>query len=200
MNPTELRERKRELRREAFARRSGLADPDGFSRRIWSRLSALPEYARAGTVSLYLDVRSEVRTRFAVPGLWAAGKRVAVPFCDGDELGLFYLHDMSDLEPGTLDILEPRAELRRLPERRADVRDMDLVIVPGVAFDPRGARLGHGKGYYDRLLRRARPATLLAAPAFECQIFPEIPLADHDIAMDVVITEEQVYQGTRRRR
>jgi 5-formyltetrahydrofolate cyclo-ligase len=68
-------------------------------------------------------------------------------------------------------------------------------MVPGVAFDRRGARMGHGKGYYDKLLEHARPDTKLVALAFECQLFPEIPVQQHDIFMDKLITEAAVYQG-----
>ena len=57
-------------------------------------------------------------------------------------------------------------------------------MVPGVAFDRRGARMGHGKGYYDKLLQHARPDAPLVALAFECQLFPEIPTQAHDIFMD----------------
>jgi 5-formyltetrahydrofolate cyclo-ligase len=72
---------------------------------------------------------------------------------------------------------------------------LDLVMVPGVAFDLRGGRLGHGKGYYDRLLPRIRPSAPLVAVAFECQLFPEIPMLEYDVFMDRVITEKAIYLG-----
>jgi 5-formyltetrahydrofolate cyclo-ligase len=86
-------------------------------------------------------------------------------------------------------------ELRGLPEKQVDVQELDLIMVPGVAFDRRGARMGHGKGYYDKLLQHARLNTPLVALAFECQLFEEIPVAEHDIFMDRIITEDHVYQG-----
>ncbi len=64
-----------------------------------------------------------------------------------------------------------------------------------MAFDRRGGRLGHGRAYYDRLLTNARPDAPLLAPAFECQLFPEVPMAPHDVYMDKVVTEEGIYQG-----
>ena len=67
--------------------------------------------------------------------------------------------------------------------------------MPGGAFDRRGARMGHGNGYYDKLLQHARSNTPLIALAFECQLFDEIPVADHDIFMDKLITEDHVYNG-----
>ena len=92
-------------------------------------------------------------------------------------------------------ILEPKAELRDVPGKRIDVKELDLIMVPGVAFDARGARMGHGFGYYDKLLEHARPDTPLVALAFECQIFPEIPTHAHDVFMDKIITEKAIYQG-----
>src|SRR5437879_13915118 len=92
-------------------------------------------------------------------------------------------------------ILEPRPQLGHLSPKQVTPQELDLVMVPGVAFDRRGGRMGHGKGYYDKLLQHARPETPLAALAFECQLFPEIPVAPHDIFMDKVITEAAVYEG-----
>ena len=73
--------------------------------------------------------------------------------------------------------------------------ELDVIMVPGVAFDRRGGRTGHGKGYYDKLLEHARRDTPLVALAFECQLFPEIPVQPHDVFMDMVITESAVYPG-----
>ena len=116
------------------------------------------------------------------------------------ELELFRLSSMDELELGMYRILEPKQELRGLPEKQVDVLELDLIMVPGVAFDRRGGRMGHGKGYYDKLLQHARLETPLVALAFECQLFEEIPVAEHDIFMDRVITEDRVYEGRGRRR
>jgi len=102
---------------------------------------------------------------------------------------------MEELAVGMYKILEPKVELRNLPEKQCRPEELDLVMVPGVAFDRRGGRMGHGKGYYDKLLQHARPDTPLVALAFECQLFPEVPVAPHDIFMDKIISEAAVYQG-----
>ena len=115
------------------------------------------------------------------------------------ELELFWLQDMSDLATGMYKILEPREELRIVPERQVNPQAIDLIMVPGVAFDREGGRTGHGKGYYDKLLQHARRDTPLVALAFECQLFPKIPMHAHDIFMDNVITESAVYTGRGRR-
>jgi len=192
--------RKQLLREQSHAARNAQLDKDGLSKTICDRFTAMPEYASAETVMFYIDVRSEVRTRHALPAALASGKKIVVPWCNAaGELELFHLTDMEELAVGMYKILEPKAELRQLPEKVKTATDLDLVMVPGVAFDRRGARMGHGKGYYDKLLQHARPTTPLVALAFECQLFPEIPTANHDIFMDRIITESAVYQGLGRK-
>jgi 5-formyltetrahydrofolate cyclo-ligase len=192
-------ELKRSIREQSHANRNALAEKDELSRLIVARVLALPEYHQAETVMFYVDVRSEVRTRQALPLALESGKRIVVPYCVDGELELFHLESMEELELGMYRILEPRAELRSVAEKKVDVSELDLILVPGVAFDRRGGRTGHGKGYYDKLLEHARPQTPLVALAFECQMFPEIPMDDHDIFMDKVVTESTVYEGRGRK-
>ena len=196
-----IRERKDALRKQAHANRNAQENKDELSRRIVGAFMSLPEYATAETVMFYIDVRSEVRTRHDLQLALESGKRVIVPWCNAaGELELFRLKSMDELELGMYRILEPKQDLRGLPEKQVDVSELDLIMVPGVAFDRRGGRMGHGKGYYDKLLQHARLDTPLVALAFECQLFEEIPVAEHDIFMDRVITEDRVYEGRGRRR
>lgn len=196
MTPADLAAQKQALREQAFENRKAQENKDGFSQEIVARFIGLAEYERAKTVLFYVDARSEVRTRFDLPDTLGKGKKIVVPWCnDAGELELFHLTDMSELEIGMYKILEPRQDLRNLPEKQVPVEELDLVMVPGVAFDGRGGRMGHGKGYYDKLLQNARPDCPLVALAFECQIFPEVPMGDHDIFMDKVITEKRVIEG-----
>ena len=191
--------RKKALREHAHANRNAQPNKDELSRQICTAFVALPEYVAAQTVMYYVDVRSEVRTRHYLPTALTHGKRIVVPYCVDSELELFLLGDMTELAVGMYKILEPRPDLRTLPERKVLAEDLDLIMVPGVAFDRTGARMGHGFGYYDRLLEHARPDAPLVALAFECQLFPEIPTAPHDIFMDKIITEQAVYPGRGRR-
>lgn len=147
---------------------------------------------------LYVGVRSEVGTRPFLLQAIAEGKRVVVPYCVGRDLALFHLQGMEELAASGFGLFEPRPELRADPAKRVDPAELDLVMVPGVAFDRRGGRLGHGKGYYDRLLPRIRCDAPLIAVAFECQLFPEIPMLEHDVFMDRVITEKTIYPGRER--
>ncbi len=187
---------KNALRKEAHANRKAQENKDELSRRIVNAFMALPEYAAAETVMFYVDVRAEVRTRFDLPTALESGKTIVVPWCNDDgELELFRLDSMDELEIGMYKILEPAQSLRNLPEKQVHVESLDLIMVPGVGFDSRGARMGHGKGYYDKLLEHARKDTPLVALAFECQMFEDIPVAEHDVFMDMVITEDKVYPG-----
>lgn len=189
-------ERKKAIREQAHANRNSQTGKDELSKVICDRFMTLPEYAKAKTVMFYIDVRSEVRTRHSLPAALASGKTIVVPWCnDKGELELFRLSDMNELAIGMYKILEPKLELRNLPEKQCRAEELDVVMVPGVAFDRRGGRMGHGKGYYDKLLQHARPDTPLVALAFECQLFPEVPVAAHDIFMDKIITEAAVYEG-----
>jgi 5-formyltetrahydrofolate cyclo-ligase len=190
-----FQERKKQLREQAHANRNAQADKDGLSRIILDRFVALPEYAAARVVMYYVDVRSEVRTRHYLPEALKHDKTIVVPYCVDGELELFHLTSMDELAIGMYKILEPKPELRSLPEKRFKAEQLDLVMVPGVAFDRTGARMGHGFGYYDKLLQHARPDAPLVALAFECQLFPEIPTQAHDIFMDRIITEQAVYEG-----
>ncbi len=188
-------QRKQAIRQQSHAARNALADKDALSQVILDKFVALGEYARAQTVMFYVDARSEVRTRHYLSTALGHGKRIVVPYCVDGELELFHLQNMDELALGMYKILEPKAELREVSEKRVSVIDLDLVMVPGVAFDRRGARMGHGFGYYDKLLEHARPDAPLIALAFECQLFPEIPTQAHDIFMDKIITESAVYTG-----
>ena len=188
-------QRKQEIREQAHANRKAQPNKEELSRAICAQFAALPEYGAAKTVMFYVDVRTEVRTREYLPTALTHGKRIVVPYCVDGELELFLLESMDELSIGMYKILEPKPELRLLPAKRVEVAELDLIMVPGVAFDRSGARMGHGFGYYDKLLEHARADTPLVALAFECQLFPEIPTAPHDIFMDKIITEQTIYQG-----
>lgn len=193
--------RKAAIREQARKNRVAQQDKDNLSKQICKRFMGLPEYKHARTVMWYVDAASEVRTRHSLPQALTHGKRVVVPWCvvETNELELFLLEDMAELVEGAYKILEPKPELRSLPAKQVAPSELDLVMVPGTAFDPRGGRMGQGKGYYDRLLAHARPNAPLVALAFDCQIFDEIPVAPHDVFMDKVLTELRMIEGRGRK-
>ncbi len=190
----QIRASKRELRAACLRKRSEQGDPQGPSHHICSRLTSLPEYRLARTLSIYVALPTEVQTRDLIADAWNAGKQVTVPCCIDHELRLFHLTSWTELAPRTLGILEPRDDLWQHNERWLDVSRIDLLVVPGLAFDGTGGRLGYGKGYYDRLLASARPDAAKIAIAFECQVIDRVPMTARDVFMDCVITEKSVYR------
>lgn len=187
--------RKADIRQQAHANRRAQPDKDSVSQQVMERFMSMEAYQAAQTVMFYVDVRDEVRTRQNLPSALEGGKRIVVPYCVDGELELFHLESMEELELGMYRILEPRAELRAVAAKRLEPPQLDLILVPGVAFDRQGGRTGHGKGYYDKLLQHARSDAPLVGAAFECQLFDDIPMDEHDIFMDFVVTENETYVG-----
>ncbi len=188
---------KQQLREQARKNRIAQKDKDAVSAMICASAMSHESYTNAKTVLWYVDAGSEVRTRATLPQALSHGKKVVVPYClvETNELALFHIEDMTELVEGAYKILEPKPELRELPQKQVAINELDLVFVPGTAFDLRGGRMGQGKGYYDRLLANVRPDTQLIALAFECQIFPEIPVDAHDVFMNHVVTEKRWISG-----
>lgn len=197
---TDLAELKTQIRKQAHENRRNQVNKDEISETIVAKFMSLAEFEQAETVLFYVDVRAEVRTRHAFLAALATGKKIIVPWCNKDgELELFHMESVDELSEGMYRILEPKTELRHLPEKVVQPEGIDLIMVPGVGFDERGGRTGHGKGYYDKLLEHARPDCPLVALAFDCQMFPEIPMQSHDIFMDKVITESATHEGIGRK-
>ena len=192
------------MRRAAYDARNAQEDKERVSEAAVAALVRLPEYALAQTVLWYLDCRSELRTRQALPAALASGKRIVVPYCTVDELGanklgLWWLQGLDELVIGKWKILEPPREQWGTPGKELAPEEIDLVIVPGVGFSRAGARMGNGQGYYDRLLAQVRPDCRLIGLCYECQLFDELVVGPHDVFMDKVVTERAVYAGQGRR-
>ncbi len=191
MNPIHLLKHK--LRKEVLDARIALPPHvvAEKSARIIRTLLKLDEYRYASTIMTYLNFRNEVQTGELVKRAMAEGKRVAVPLTDPASGVLtpstlnFY---PDELEPGAWGILEPKLHC----VRPLDPCELDLIVVPGVAFDRRGNRLGYGGGFYDRFLLRTRPEVFYIAPAYEMQLCDRVPRSSRDVRMHCLITEEQI--------
>lgn len=180
---------KTRLRQEILARRDAEPDRPHRSRLIVERILNLPEYEAAALVSAFVGVGTEVETLPLIETALARGKRVAVPWVDGRILRLFDLGSVGELSPAPFGLLEPPPDLRADPAREVNPDDVDLFVVPGVAFDREGGRLGHGRGYYDGLLARARAEAPFVAAAFECQLVERVPMTPRDVPVDMIATE-----------
>jgi 5-formyltetrahydrofolate cyclo-ligase len=194
-SPEEIRSAKRTLRKRIGRLRNALseADKERLSRLISGHLIESPCYRTAQTVMLYVNLPDEVRTGQLLRDAAERGKKVVIPYCVGDRLELFCIEGLDELAVGTFGVLEPKPQLRGDPARMISPKRLDLIVVPGVAFDRQGGRLGRGKGYYDGLLCEVRRDTFLVAPAFECQIVDRVPTQPHDVPIHQIITEKKIH-------
>lgn len=195
MKPDPPAEAKRRLRAETLRRREALGEEArrSLSAEIIRKIRSLAAYERAGTVLAYSGFGSELETADFLRSVLEDGKALVLPRILRDEkrLELHVVGDLGrDLRPGTWGILEPESGLPKIP-----IHDVDLALVPGVAFDTKGDRLGHGGGFYDRLLRDAAQRPVLVAGAFEAQMIEEVPKEPHDVILDFIVTESSSYSG-----
>ena len=183
MSKREVREQIRRLRKEqspAVAKQKSLA--------IWNRLISLPEY-RHETIAFYVSIARE-REVDTIPMISASvlqRKKVCVPKVVADGLKFFEINRIEyDLQVGSFGVLEPIGNKEILPT------EIELVIVPGVAFDEDGNRLGFGRGYYDRFLTRLRNRTPIIALAFDLQVIDKVPSTIGDAKVHKIITESRI--------
>jgi 5-formyltetrahydrofolate cyclo-ligase len=160
------------------------------SERIAEALVRRPDFAAARVVLLTLPYGSEWDTRLLFATARARGKTVAVPRVNLAQrmLEIYAVADLvTDVAPGYRGILEPHAG-----SGSVDLASIDWVLVPGVAFDAHGQRIGYGGGYYDRLLPMLPATVPRIAGAFELQVVERVPIAPHDLALDAIVTEARV--------
>lgn len=175
MDKNELRSRMRRLNRVLAPEERAAA-----SERIAAAVERLEAFGRARTVALFCSLADEPDTA-AVLRRWSAAKRLAVPRVEGETMR-FYRYDPSTMRPGAFGIEEPGAGAVV-----CDPAEIDLMLVPGVAFAPDGRRLGRGRGYYDRYLARADVRAVRVGVCFAHQLTEEVPAEPHDVRMDRVI-------------
>ena len=187
---------KDDIRKEMRRLRSGL-DPDWIARTselVQRRVLEIDEFKQAAVVSCYLADIGEVHMNLIMETCWKAGKKVLVPayWAAREEYRWACLERNDRLRIGPWGIPEPEKAAI------ASGADVDMVIVPGVAFDEQGNRLGHGCGYYDRLLSgfREGPAFKLGI-AFAYQVVESLPALPHDVIMDAVATERGLFRRPR---
>ena len=184
------------LRREVLARRAALTDRASRSLAIDTRVRALPEFGRARTIAAYVGVGDEVATIALLEDALSRDVTVAVPWREGNDLHLARITALAELVPVSFGLLEPPPLLAK--SRLLLPAEAGLLLIPGVAFDRDGGRLGHGKGFYDRLLARAGPGPLRVALAFDTQVVAQVPMMGGDERMDLIVTEEAVYRVSAR--
>lgn len=177
MTKKELRQRIRTQKRRLSAAELAVMSED-----ICSKVLALASWQEAGTLLLYYPLPDEVDVRLLIKDAFESGKKVLLPVVKGDELELHLYEGEASLKEGAFGIMEPTGPLFA-PEHYGEI---ELAIIPGMAFDNAGHRLGRGKGYYDRLLPNLRDAKLIGV-CFPFQFLEEVPAEAHDISVCKVI-------------
>lgn len=156
------------------------------SARIRRRLADLPELAGRRAVLAYAAVGAEVNLDPFLRELLEAGIALYLPWVEDERIGLARIRDLDhDLAPGWAGVREPRAGQREITRPSL----VEAAIVPGIGFDRRGYRIGHGGGHFDRLLGQLRPGTTTIGVGFDVQLVDFLPVEAHDQRLDVVVTE-----------
>lgn len=157
------------------------------SEKIMKQLEKTTEFRKAGTVLLYWSMDDEVYTQDLVQQ-YAGKKNILLPAVDGDNLRIKQFRGIENLQAGEqFGIGEPTGE------DFTDYSGIELIVVPGVAFDTHCNRMGRGRGYYDKLLSTAEACKI--GVAFDFQIFDEVPTEEFDVKMDMVIAENGIFTG-----
>lgn len=191
---------KQELRSRMRQRRSSLTETEsaGLSRRIQERILGLSCWAAAARVGLYLAVRREVSADLLLDAAWAAGKELFLPFVHpelpGQLSGLMSLvpcRGRAELQAGPYGIAQPRPCGQRGADGAYVSPALDLLLVPGVAFDRQGNRLGAGGGYYDRFLGKEQGLFSIGL-AYSFQVLERLPVSPWDQPVRAVCTEDEL--------
>ena len=185
MRSADLKRQKRALRREARARRDGLSpeERERMSDEVAENVVALPAVADATTVMAFSSFGSEVDTGPIIERLERDGRRVSLPRVEGRDIVAVAYRSGDRVIPTSFGAMEPAGGEKVAPE------EIDLVIVPGLAFDRSGHRVGYGRGFYDRYLAALRPDALTVGICFSVQLVDEVPQGRSDRPVDLVVTE-----------
>ncbi|MBI4447383.1 5-formyltetrahydrofolate cyclo-ligase [Candidatus Woesearchaeota archaeon] len=183
---------KKQLRKKMLKKRNDLTlgEVEEKSRRIKKNLFTLEEFASAGKVAFYASFNNEVAT-YEMINDSLPNKKVALPKVEPARkaLEMHYITSLDNLKNGVYGISEP------IKGNKANLEEIDVIIVPGIAFDLDCNRLGYGKGYYDKLLQNFKGVKI--GLAYEFQLVEKIPTKKFDIPLDFIITDERVRQKIR---
>ncbi len=186
---------KREFRNIYRTRRNGMSHSElvPLSEQICANLTGSDLFCCADSIYAYYPLGNEADVRPVAKTAWLQGKRVAFPKVFGDEMRYFEVEDFGQLAEGSFGVMEPEQECGAAPVDWVGECAL-LVLVPGVAFDRNGNRMGFGKGYYDRHFKDSAdiPGMTLVGVAYGMQIADLLPTEEHDLAVPYIVTEEGI--------
>ena len=186
-----MNEAKARLRKEMIAKRDALAPKarEDFTRAAVGTLVALPEYRMARSVLATMSIGSEWNTRAFLERAHADGKEIMLPRITDAKPKRLQLHRVADLDqdlrPGVWDIPEP--DPARCPE--AGIADVEFALVPALAIDAQGYRLGYGAGYFDKLLAGRGPRTFCVTALPAAFVVERLPHEPHDVAIHLIVSD-----------
>lgn len=177
---------KKLVRKQFRDMRNGMAPGQvkELSERICANVTASPQFLEAERIFAYYPIGNEADVRKIVREAWRQGKQVAFPGVSGEDMVFFRVSDFLKLHPGTFGVMEPE-------ETYPVEWESGLMLVPGVAFDRRGGRMGFGKGYYDRYLAD-HPGCTRMGIAYELQVGDQIPVEETDMPLHYLATEQGI--------
>ncbi len=167
------------------------ADRKEWSRQITERLWTFDSFAYARRVVFYAGTDGEVETLPLLHRWIETGRKIILPRVVGDGIRLVEVDHLEDLAPGYRGILEPRPGSGKM----VGWEEVEIVLVPGLAFDLQGNRLGRGGGHYDRGLARMNPKALKIGLAFDFQVVERLPAEGRDMPVDLVVTENRIVEA-----
>ncbi len=180
---------KQAIRQAVLKQRQQLAPSDHalLSCQVLDRLVVQDFFQSAQKIASYSAIRQEVDADLLLEQCQLAHRQIFLPRVVGDTLAFHAVASRAELVVGAFGVCEPLA-----CGEAAALADFDLVIVPGVAFDVNGYRLGYGKGFYDRFLAVKPEATVTVGLCFDFQVFERLPSEAHDQSLDYVLTEKRI--------
>jgi 5-formyltetrahydrofolate cyclo-ligase len=176
---------KKELRKIFLEKRKSIENKEEKSHEIFHKLKGLPIWKKAYIINTYVSIKDEVDTRFIIYHALIENKRVFCPVILGNDLKFGEITSINDLEKGPFGILQPK----KIHE--IDYNLFDIIIVPGIAFDIKGYRIGYGKGYYDRFLSKIKKGIKIGL-TFDDLILNNLPKDPYDQKVDIIISEKKI--------
>lgn len=173
------------LQRRMLLRRAEIASGSAAAQK---QLLSLPAFEQTKTLALYSPIRNEVETANLLSVALAMGKQVCYPRVFGDELYFFQVGSLADLQGGRFGVCEPGPQ-----STEVDPGQIGLLLVPGVAFDRHGHRLGYGRGYFDRLLSDGCFNGLSVGFCYDFQIQEKLPVEEHDQKVVLLVSDKEIY-------
>lgn len=186
---------KKTIRKEMINKRKSLSQEELIekSHQVFKQLKTLSLYKNAHRVMLYMDFNGEVKTNHILDDLINGGRTAVIPISIPKtmEMTLSEVKNPDiELAPSSYGILEPKPEYIR----KVDAKSLDLVLVPGIAFDQKGYRIGYGGGYYDYFFSNAGKSIPSVAFAFDFQVIEEVPKESYDRPVDFIVTETMIIE------